>query len=142
MKVLFSFLALLVSFSTAYAGDLQITINNIHNNKGYLLISIYNDATAFEAEDEKNMHTYVAMPAKMDSQTITLHDFPTGTYAISVLHDENSNNQFDVDKIGTPLEGYAYSNNVGLIATPTFKQATFNHTEQTDLEIKLLYTMK
>ncbi|MCV6636808.1 DUF2141 domain-containing protein [Candidatus Albibeggiatoa sp. nov. NOAA] len=141
MKILFSFLALLVTFNTAYAGDLQITINNIHNDKGYLLISVYNNATAFETEDENEIHTYVAMPARVGSQIITLHAFPVGTYAISVLHDENGNSQFDVDKLGTPLEGYAYSNNVGLMATPTFKQAAFTH-EQTNLEMKLLYTMK
>jgi len=142
MKYVFSFFTL-VYFSTAYAGDLQVTVNNIHNDKGYLLVSIYNDATAFKNENVNNMHTYIAIPAKTDTQTITLHDFPIGTYAISILHDENKNNQFNMDKQGTPLEGYAYSNNVGLTSTPTYEQAAFKHQQDnTSVDMKLLYSVK
>lgn len=144
MKLLsrFSAMIFLVMANTVYAGDLQITVNNIHNDKGQLLIAIYDNPMAFKTEDADKMHTYITIPAKTNICTITLHDFPIGTYAISVLHDENQNSQFDMDTFQMPMEGYAYSNNVGLMATPSFQQASFNHKENTLMQIKLLYNSK
>lgn len=39
-------------------------------------------------------------------------DLPSGSYAISVIQDENSNGSLDTNAFGIPTEGYGASNNV------------------------------
>ena len=55
----------------------------------------------------------------------TWRDLPAGTYAVSVIQDENSNGSLDLNTFGVPTEGYGASNNV-LPATsaPRFVDST------------------
>jgi uncharacterized protein (DUF2141 family) len=65
-----------------------------------------------------------------------------GTYAIAVLHDENSNGDMDYNIIGMPIEGYGFSNNVRarMLMAPSFKAASFEvRGEETELSIKIVY---
>ena len=39
-------------------------------------------------------------------------DLPAGSYALSVIQDENSNGNLDTGAFGIPLEGYGVSNNI------------------------------
>lgn len=68
-------------------------------------------------------------------------DLPHGTFAVSVLHDENGNGKMDKNFVGMPKEGYSASNNPKKKRrAPTFDEAKFSLTsaEQT-VEIALVY---
>ena len=48
--------------------------------------------------------------------------FTTGTYAIAVYHDADSNRSFNRTGIGLPEEGFGFSNNPGtLFGLPSFR---------------------
>ena len=54
----------------------------------------------------------------------SLLNLKPGMYAISVLHDENSNKDMDQSKIGIPKEGYGFSNNASIsLGPPSFQKA-------------------
>jgi uncharacterized protein (DUF2141 family) len=49
-----------------------------------------------------------------------------GTYAVSVYHDENSNDKLDTNFLGIPREGVGASNNArGHMGPPKFDSAKF-----------------
>lgn len=54
-------------------------------------------------------------------------DLPAGSYALSVIQDENSNGNLDTGAFGIPLEGYGVSNNIIPATTaPTWNDARFD----------------
>jgi uncharacterized protein (DUF2141 family) len=68
-------------------------------------------------------------------------DIPPGTYAIAVIHDENTNGRLDTNVFGVPTEGYGFSKDAkGLIGVPSFPAASFVYDGQNvDLTIGLNY---
>jgi uncharacterized protein (DUF2141 family) len=46
------------------------------------------------------------------SPVCTYRDLPAGSYAVSVIQDENSNGTLDSNAFGIPIEGYGVSNNI------------------------------
>jgi uncharacterized protein (DUF2141 family) len=55
--------------------------------------------------------------------SLTLKDVAPGDYAVTVWHDDNSNQKFDVDPAtGRPADGWASVNAETLRAQPTFDQ--------------------
>lgn len=67
-------------------------------------------------------------------------DLPSGSYAVSVIQDENSNGSLDLNTFGVPTEGYGASNNV-LPATsaPRFTDSTLtlDGTAAAELTVRL-----
>ena len=85
--------------------------------------------------DESKIIASISLRPHAQSQQVTLHDVPKGTYAIIVLHDENFNGVLDVNEREFPTEGYAYSNNVGETEVPEFEDASFVHGEETSTQL-------
>lgn len=64
----------------------------------------------------------IAAPAA-GALSVDLGDVPPGDYAITVWHDDNGNNQYDIDpRTGEPLDGWATVGADALRARPTFDQ--------------------
>jgi uncharacterized protein (DUF2141 family) len=62
---------------------------------------------------------------KSGSMTVELRHLPFGTYAISVLDDENSNLDMD-NLLGIPKEGFGFSNNAKVgMSPPKFEECAF-----------------
>ncbi len=140
MKYFLPLLTLIASATTANAADLKIKLTDLRNNEGNIAIAIHNNETAFIGNDATNA-PYTMLINTAGSKTITLHDFPAGKYAISILHDENKDDTLNTTEHGFPTEGYAYSNNVGKLSIPSFNKASFTHSTDTDTTqiIKMLY---
>ena len=73
--------------------------------------------------------------------TCQFENIPTGIYAVSVFHDENSNGKLDTNFLGIPREGVGASNNAtGHLGPPTFSSAAFHHSgSRTTLKITVKY---
>ena len=66
-------------------------------------------------------HRVEASPA--GTLSVDLGDVPAGDYAVTVWHDDNGNDRFDVDSAtGRPLDGIASANVENLHGPPTFDQ--------------------
>lgn len=67
-----------------------------------------------------------------------------GTWAVSVLHDEDGNKKMAKNAVGAPAEGYAVSNNVThWFSAPTWREAAFpvraSETQPTLVSVSLHY---
>ena len=87
--------------------SLEVKIDNIKNDNGDILIGLYDDGNNFPRKTSDGR----IVKASKDGVTVAFHDLKPGLYAITVLHDENSNKDMDQSKIGIPKEGFGFSNN-------------------------------
>ena len=54
----------------------------------------------------KKVYKYGLPPVKGKKETVTLHDIPTGTYAVVIFQDLNGNRKFDSSFLGVPKEPF------------------------------------
>lgn len=100
-------IASLAIVSTAAAGQLEVTVGNVRNDAGTLLVAVC-DASSFLTP---NCPYYGRVPAETSPAELVFDDVAPGRYAVQVIHDENANDTFDRNLIGLPKEGYGFSNN-------------------------------
>jgi len=121
--------------------SIKITIENFENKKGLLLINVFTSESGFPSNNEKAFQSHT-FPISGDSKIFTLENIPTGNYAISILHDENSNFKLDKNIFGIPKEAYAVSNNAKprKLGPPKYNDAVFVHSSAgTNMNLTLLY---
>lgn len=112
--------------SPGQSGCITVYIRNLKKPEGMLGILLYSSKQGFPDKPEKA----VARRIKKISDTsheVTFENMPYGTYAVSVLHDENSNGKMDKNFIGIPREGFGISNNPKIkTGPPSFSEALFS----------------
>jgi uncharacterized protein (DUF2141 family) len=115
------------SENTAKA-SLTVSVSGIRNDKGQVFIQLWTAPGGFPRQAEK-AYKYFAIDANKAVNgviTTTFVSLAPGSYAVSVLHDENRNGKMDTNAFGIPKEGWAVSNNVMThINAPSYEQASF-----------------
>jgi uncharacterized protein (DUF2141 family) len=84
----------------------------------------------------------VRTPIAGANTACTFPNVEPGTYAVAVVHDENSNGRLDKNFVGVPSEGYGVSNNkTYALSAPKWEESVFTITasERKTLQVKLRY---
>jgi uncharacterized protein (DUF2141 family) len=139
MRIAF-FIALLFSASVHAQNKIVVNVSNFENNKGVCIICLYNNAKAFAGKGSPLKCSTVTVVNK--TAATSFENVAEGTYAISVIHDANSNKKFDTNFLGIPTEGYGASQNkLPFAAAPKFEDNKFTVTANstTTSNIKLRY---
>ncbi|MBT8243773.1 MAG: DUF2141 domain-containing protein [Winogradskyella sp.] len=128
MSTIVKILILLIVNSTfGNAQDLKfqnitVNISGLESNKGRLLVGLYNTEENFL--DKRFKSEIVEISEKTGK--VVFNNIPEGTYAVSFIHDENSNGKMDTNFLGIPKEDYGCSNNArGAMGPPKWKDAKF-----------------
>lgn len=131
-------LCTLMSQHVSAQSNLKVNIKNIKNDRGDILVGLYDKASGFP----RHVKDGKVIKARGNEMTVTFSDIQPGSYAVSVLHDENQNKDLDQNRIGKPKEGFGFSNNaMGIIGPPSFKRAriTVPDSKDTDITINMKY---
>ena len=128
------FLLLFIS-TFLFAYELKINITNIKNNNGCIYFSIYKNPNNFL--DRKKAYKNIKLKAKKNLSYKL--DLNKGIYAITLFHDENSNNILDRNFFHFPTEGYGFSTNPFLFGKPKFSDAEFILENDKIIKIKMNY---
>ena len=110
-------------FVVAQTGTIVIRVPNLSNNTGKVMVALYKDG-----KNWLSLQTFrnAVEPIKNKSVEVTFADLPTGDYAISLFHDENTNRELDLNFMGIPTERFAFSNIEGMIySKPAFNTCKF-----------------
>lgn len=75
--------------SAAMSAGLDVTVRDVRNARGQVLILVFDDARAFHEIDYKAAVGYAELPAAIGRVTHRFGNLPSGRYAVLVLHDEN-----------------------------------------------------
>lgn len=105
--------------------DITVRIKGIRTTQGNILLGLYNSKKGW-LKDDKEIRG-VKLEISSSTITYTFKELPPGSYAIAIFHDLNMNGELDIDSLGRPKEGFAFSNNaIGLFSSPRFNNASFN----------------
>lgn len=124
-------------------GILEITFTGLRNELGQITIGMNHenpDGFPREADIELQFKKDQMKDGKL---TVQIPDLSYGSYAISVLDDENSN--LDIDMfLGIPKEGFGFSTNPPFkLRAPRFEECSFEINQPlTKISIELRYAGK
>jgi uncharacterized protein (DUF2141 family) len=113
-----------VSAQATPPSTLDVAVSGLRNLKGNVLICVTADPKAFP-DCSKDPASRKAIVAADKAARVRFAGMAAGTYAISLIHDENANGKLDT-KAMIPGEGFGFSNNpMILFGPPGFKRAKF-----------------
>ena len=119
------------------ANVVQINVSGLHNDTGQVICALFASPNGFPHDlDKAVMRTTVAISNQHAS--CEFHDVKPATYAIGVVHDENSHGKLDRNVIGIPISGTAKPH----FGRPTFERAAFHFDGgRLELPIKISYLL-
>ena len=120
--IILTFLGLIPVLIRAQSAALTIEITNIRFEKGWIRIGLYNHPDQFPVNPART-YDFRKTSLKEGMMEIILDDILPGTYAISLLDDENGNEKMDYRMIKIPGEVFGFSNNI----KPKLKHPPFDH---------------
>ena len=133
---LFLFLILPSCLAQPFA-SIEVEVSGVRNIRGDICLLLFNSADGFPDKYEKAFKL-LKVPAQKGAVSAEFSQIPSGTYGISVLHDENRNEKIDKNWLGIPKEQYGASNNArATFGPPSFKAAQFQHAEVTTTTVRL-----
>ncbi len=88
------------------AAKLTVTVTNIAEHKGALMIAIYDKA----GYDTDKQVAAGMVPVTADTASTTF-DLPAGQYGIKMFHDVDGDGKMGMNPFGMPIEPFAFSNN-------------------------------
>jgi uncharacterized protein (DUF2141 family) len=104
---------------------IQVDVDGLRKDRGQVLCALYSSADGFPKKRDKAL-ARATSPISNGHAACEFREATAGTYAVSVFHDENSNEKLDTNFLGTPCEGVGASNNAkGHLGPPKFDQAAF-----------------
>ncbi len=116
-----------------------LEVSSFKNTRGTLNCRLFTKASDFP--DGEGILT-VRTPIAGANTTCTFPNVEPGTYAVAVVHDENSNGKLDKNFVGVPSEGYGVSNNkTYALSAPKWDESVFTiaTSESKTLQVKLRY---
>jgi uncharacterized protein (DUF2141 family) len=117
--------------------NLKIKISEMTTNKGNVLFILFKDGVGFPDGPSQSIRQGKVSVAEARAGFI-LSDLEPGEYALSVIHDENSNNKLDTNFLGIPKEGFGFSKNPTItFGAPSFGECQFSLQDNKQIEIRL-----
>lgn len=130
--------ALVLLTGATPTSELEVTFNQLRSSKGMIRLCVTANPKSFPG-CAKDAHAITrSVPA--GEHVIRVQGLVPGTYALSVIHDENGNGKLDTFA-GIPREGFGFSNNPGLgFGPPRFTAAQFALSGDADRQqVKIRY---
>ncbi|MBS1545566.1 MAG: DUF2141 domain-containing protein [Bacteroidetes bacterium] len=115
---------------------MEVAIEGVKGANGSLIVGLFSTADDFL----KKPVASIRHPANEGTVRVVLSGIPSGDYAISVLHDLNSNEKMDTNFVGIPKEGFGFSNDaMGFMGPPHFKRCMFHWAGRDSVVIRMHY---
>lgn len=131
--------------SPCAAADLTVTVSNLHNNQGQVLICVFSADSSDKAEFPdcgKGRGVRSAGAAISGGKAVmTFNGLKDGVYAVAAVHDENGNGQLDTNFLGIPAEGVGVSTNPRVFGRPSFQEGQFTLKGNTAITIETKYIL-
>lgn len=135
-------LTLFCLFSTGLFAQhtLTVDVKALRNAKGTLYFSVYKSETGFPDKAENAFRKGKLETLKGTSASYVFSNLPSGTYAVSLFHDEDNNGSLKTNALGIPLEGSAASNDArGKFGPPKFADAKFTLNTNKKITVTMWY---
>lgn len=110
--------------STGGTGELEVRVTGEPGAAGVIGCALYAGEGGFPMDSSRA--AMIWLPWKAEGVRCRFAGLLDGTYAVSVMNDENGNRKVDTNFVGMPLEAWGASNNVRpALRAPRFSEAAF-----------------
>jgi uncharacterized protein (DUF2141 family) len=139
MKRIIFIMVFVLANAVVFAQQYTLTVNitGIKSIKGDIYGYLYTSEDGFPIKISK---ANSFKKAKVITNTVTLYfeNLKTGTYAVSVYQDIDTNGKINQNFLGIPKEPVGVSNDAkGFMGPPKYEEAKFNLDSNKNIEIKL-----
>jgi uncharacterized protein (DUF2141 family) len=112
-------------FQKQQSDGIELIISNIKNKTGIIRIGLYNSDKGYP--DKPEVSFSLAKDTILSGKlTLSIHVKEPGSFAISILDDENQNGRMDYRLGIIPKEGFGFSNNPRVsMKAPSFDETRF-----------------
>ena len=127
MKFLLLFFAFIfsITLSAQTRSSVQVTIQEASSDQGMIRVLLFSGGTGFPDQVSKALKSF-SIPPKNKQVAFTINDLAPGTYALAVIHDQDSNGKLSSNAVGYPIEKFGFSNNPKVyFSPPSFEKASF-----------------
>lgn len=133
-------LPLLLGGASLPAASVDVSLTGLRSTKGQVLVCLTANPREFpDCSDDKNA-VRIAVDADHAAHFSIAAPGP-GTYAIALVHDENTNNKMDM-RLFLPREGFGFSRNPAIgMGAPKFRSASFTVSGETAQAIRMKYLL-
>jgi len=139
-------IAVLAALGGAFAGGqasattLDVRLEGVRSGQGRVTLCLWDAPETFPDCRKSRPLRSVTRAASPGSLTVRFADLAPGTYAVSVLHDENGNGAMDTGWLGIPREGGAASRITRVIyRAPRYSEASFRLDGDMQLTLPMFY---
>jgi uncharacterized protein (DUF2141 family) len=128
------------TLTTTKFGSINVHITGLKNLEGKFGVSLFNSKKGFPGKHQQACCSVLKIISST-SETVLFEHLPYGTYAVSIMHDENNNGKLDTNFIGIPKEGVGVSNNPKIgMGGPKFKDSVFTlDTKELEITVAMKY---
>jgi len=121
-------------------GSISVIVKNLRSDEGTTQLLLFNSDKGFPSVSKEAIRDGHAK-IKKGKSFFVWKKIPYGTYAISVLHDENNNEKLDTNFMGIPREGLGASQGIkSMLRKPEYEESSFNlSTDDLLIEVDMRY---
>lgn len=102
--------------------SIEIEIHNFESNKGQALVGLYNSEDSFLKEEYEGKIVKISN----NKAVLSFDGLPDGFYAVTVIHDEDGDEELTTNFLGIPKESIGASNDApAIFGPPKWKNAMF-----------------
>jgi uncharacterized protein (DUF2141 family) len=118
--------------------SLGVSVTGLRNKKGNVLVCLTANSKAFP-DCSKDPNAQKRTVKATAAGSISFGEVAPGTYALSLIHDENANGKLDTS-LAIPNEGFGFSRNPKItFGPPKFKSAAFTLNGAGSQSVKMKY---
>jgi uncharacterized protein (DUF2141 family) len=139
--LMFAYLPAVALAQSPSCPGIHVKILDIRNSTGTVDCALFDSPVGFPTEFLHSASRVMVLRVRHERARCDFEDIPPGTYALAVIHDEDSNGKLNTNWLGIPTEGYGFSNDArALLGPPTFSAASFSYDGRSvELTISLHY---
>lgn len=137
---IFTFGTSIAQTKKAKTYSLRVEADNFRNSRGVAQFALYNEDRTIPDEKLKRYFRKEVGKINNGKSSVIFKNVPKGRYAVTVLHDENSNGEID-KTLFFPKEGFGLTNfeKISLSNRPDFSKASFVLSQDVVKKIKVIY---
>jgi uncharacterized protein (DUF2141 family) len=121
----------------AQGPQIDVTVTGLHSSKGQLVACLWREKPGFPSCEKSDSTVRRVVPVSGETMHLSLPLPHSGRYAVTVIHDEDSNGKVKHNFIGMPAEGVGISNNPG--GMPGFDKSLVDLSPGGSITIKMRY---
>lgn len=134
MKTILASIALVAAAPIAQAASLELTVTQVEDAAGTLLVAVFDSETGWQASDAVASAT--APVTGEGAVTLTIDGLPEGEVGIKLYQDVDNDGELARSAIGIPKEPYGFSNDAPVrFGPPKWDAAKFSLAEDANSHV-------